>query len=142
MLSHGGDNDPKVRQFHTQVCGHDIGPQEATTLLQVNNRLVLTCCGEAGGRALHCAACTGRSGREAPGPDKTRHTLQEQRRRQRAHTLSARGDNQQGAIGQPTRWSQLHLVHSAGSHSSTRPARGRWEHHMEKEVRRLVEGLM
>lgn len=34
-----------------------------------------------------------------------------------AHTLSARGDNQRGATGQPTRWSALHLVHSAGSHS-------------------------
>lgn len=38
--------------------------------------------------------------------------LQEQRHRQRAHTLSARGDNQRGAIGQPTRWSALYLVHS------------------------------
>lgn len=33
-------------------------------------------------------------------------------------TLSARGDNQRQATGQPTRWSALHLVHSAESHST------------------------
>ncbi len=43
-------------------------------------------------------------GEEPEGPINETYR-QEQRCRQRAHTLAARGDNQQGAIGQPTRWS-------------------------------------
>lgn len=41
------------------------------------------------------------------------------RQRQRARTLSARGDNQHGARS-GTRWSALHLVHSTGSHTVAR----------------------
>lgn len=30
--------------LNTHVCGHDFETQEASTLQQVNNRLVSTCC--------------------------------------------------------------------------------------------------
>lgn len=75
------------------MCGHDFGTEEATTLEQVNNRLVLTCCEEAGSwklEAVQCGAVLGGLGEEPEGLINEPY-LQEQRHRQRAHTLSARG---------------------------------------------------
>lgn len=106
--------------FH--VCGRDAGTQEATTLRQVNLQAGPDLF-ETGRRGV------GRSGSgasRAPTPPTTPpdkpgwpHGGGQGCRRVSSgtHTLSARGDNQQGATGQPTRWSALHLVHSAGSHS-------------------------
>lgn len=49
------------------MCGHEFGTHEATSLQQVNNRLVLTCCEEA---KVLCGAVLGGLGEEPEGPDK------------------------------------------------------------------------
>lgn len=80
---------------------------------------------------LHFALLGG-LGEKPQGPDKGHTCRSRDADRLLAHTLSPRGDNQRGGIGQPT-MSADHLVHLTGSIQREASQRARWLETLHRE---------